>query len=724
MSNTQEITLTVAGLTDVGKKRQRNEDSLRWLIPEPGSPQAAYGSVLLVCDGMGGVGQGDVASQTAVEQFFRVYYDLSYLESDTEKRVQKALETAHNAVRDAATSLGRLYIGTTAAGMVIRSDGTALSFNLGDSRVYRLRNQAFEVISKDQSVNAAQLERGEITPEQAAAARNMNITMFIGHPLEMTPVYIPLTIESGDIYMLCSDGLWDVIPDKQLRDIIMTQSPEDAARSYVDVTLRNGAPDNVSVIVASTRTHTRRRSKWPWLVLLLAIIAGGAFAVFQNQRSASAPEATASETPSVVAAATDTQPGAGAPSQAPESTSPLQVLEVLPSNTKPPTATATVTPPASATATDTATVTGTSTATQTGTVTETATRRPTRTPIPTNTAPPSSTPTDTATPRPTRTASPTRTATPTASPTPTATATATDTATATATDTMTPLPTKTPTDTPTGTLPPTATSTATASNTPTTTSTSNPAFWVLQGTPTAALELVTVARFNALSDPPQQIYTGNIERRFNSVTEVDPLDAGNKYVLVYLRSGVLGGGRFWWLIEDVQPQFEVLISTGISVYATASFAAPQRAAIPVGELVIVTGISPNGQWFKIRSRRGEGWVSKTVLDEGWVRFLGDINDVPTVFPPSLGQPASATPPPGSTAAPTTDPGQPQQPQPTAAPGEPTQVPPTGVPPTAIPPTSEPPTAEPPTAEPPTPEPPTPEPPTPEPPVEPTKEGTG
>lgn len=722
MSDAQQFTLTVAGLTDVGKKRKRNEDSIRWLVPEPGSPQAAFGSVLLVCDGMGGVGQGDVASQTAVEQFFRVYYDTTYAESDTEQRVQRALEVAHNAVRDAATALGRLYIGTTAAGMVIRSDGSALSFNLGDSRVYRLRNGSLEVISKDQSVNAAQLERGEVTPEQAAAARNMNITMFIGHPLEMTPVYVPLTVMPGDMFMICSDGLWDVLPEKQLHEIVMTQPPEQAVRSYIDATLRKGAPDNVTVIVVSTRTHKRRRRMWPWLIVLLAVLGGGAFAFARNQLLCCTPPTDTTVTAAAMVEATDTETQALSTAPRPTNTAALQVLEVLPTDTAEPSATPTNTPPASSTPTETATATETDRPTPTGTVTETATRRPTRTPIPSNTAPPTSTPTDTATNRPTRTASATRTATPTATSTQTATETATHTATASATATATSQPTKTPTDTPPPTNTPTGTLPPTATYTPTTTSTSNPAFWVVKGTPTAALELVTVARFNSLSEPPQQIYVGNIERRFNSVTEVDPLDPGNKYVLVYLRANILDGGRFWWLIEDVQPQFEVLTDSGISVYVTASFAAARRSPIPAGELVIVTGISPNEQWFKIRSRRGEGWVPRSVLDDGLVRFLGDINDVPTVVPPPLGQAASATPAPGTTAQPTADTGQPQQPQPTSEPGQPTPVPPTSQPPTSQPPTSEPPTAEPPTSEPPTAEPPTSEPPTLQP--EPTKEGQG
>jgi serine/threonine protein phosphatase PrpC len=710
MVDERAVPLIVAGATDVGKKRQRNEDSIRWYVPDADGPLADFGTVLLVCDGMGGVGQGDVASQAAVEQFFNVYYDSTFVEPDTEKRIQRALEAAHDRVREAAASLGRLYIGTTAAGMVIRNDGSAVAFNLGDSRVYRLRGDTFTMISKDQSVNAAQLERGEITPEQAAANRNNNITMFLGHPLEMTPVYVHLRVEPGDVYMLCSDGLWDVVPEPQLKEILATQPPDQAVKTYIDRTLRGGAPDNVTVIIASTRNIKPKRRWWPFalagLLMLAAVVALLAPRLLNNtavdpaQAATDQAVAALRETDTVTPSETaeNSEPDAIEPENG---TSSLMVpLEVLPSDTPPPSRTPTDTPPPSATATRTASPTASATPTDTTTPTGTVTRRPTRTATVTPTDTPSPTTSNTAAPSATRTPSPTRTATSTPTNTPTVTGTATNTATASFTPSRTPSATATASQTPAPTATATFTATSPATSTPQPTSTNNAAFWVLQGTPTAVLELVTVARFDAPADePPVEIYAGDIERRFANVTETDPNDPGSQRILVYLRRGVLAGHRFWWLLEDVQPQFEILNDAGIVVYQTANFAAPRLSPVAQGDIVVVTGISPDENWFRIRSRRGAGWVPALILDDGLVRFIGDMDDVPTVVPPPLNQANDdpATP----DASPTQDNGnnnnngngnQPQQPA-TEAP-KPTNAPaPTGVPPTDIPPTDVPPATD-------------------------------
>jgi serine/threonine protein phosphatase PrpC len=710
MVDERAVPLIVAGATDVGKKRQRNEDSIRWHVPDADGPLADFGTVLLVCDGMGGVGQGDVASQTAVEQFFNVYYDSTFVEPDTEKRIQSALQAAHDHVREAAASLGRLYIGTTAAGMVLRNDGSAVAFNLGDSRVYRLRGDTFAMISKDQSVNAAQLERGEITPEQAAANRNNNITMFLGHPLEMTPVYVHQRVEPGDIFMICSDGLWDVVPEPQLKEILATQPPDQAVKTYIDRTLRGGAPDNVTVIIASTRSVKPKRKWWPFALLGVLAIAAAAALLAPRLLNNSATTATETATGQVVAEsrATDTASPTsteenGEPDVEPPTangTSSLLVpLEVLPSDTPPPSRTPSDTPPPSGTPTRTASPTASATPTDTTTPTGTVTRRPTRTATSTPTDTPSPTTSNTAAPSATRTPSPTRTATSTPTNTPTSTGTATNTATASLTPSRTASATATASQTPPPTDTATFTATSPATSTPQPTSTNNAAFWVLQGTPTSVLELVTVARFDAPADePPIEIYEGDIERRFENVTETDPRDAGSQRILVYVRRGVLAGHRFWWLLEDVQPHFEVLNDAGIVVYQTANFAAPRLSPVAKGDTVAVTGISPDGNWYRIRSRRGAGWVPALILDDGMVRFIGDMDDVPTVVPPALNQannePATPETPP------TQDPNgnnnngnQPQQPA-TQAPPQPTNAPaPSNVPVTAEPATDVPPATD-------------------------------
>src|SRR5512135_270554 len=161
--------LDLAALTDVGKKRQRNEDAYKMLIPPLDSGQAAYGAVFIVADGMGGLGGGDVASKAAIAALMRHYYAPSNTEKDLVARLQAALESANAFVRDQAGRVNLPRIGSTAAGIILRPDGEAVIFNVGDCRVYRVRKGKIERVSRDQSVMERQVESGLMTEEVAKA---------------------------------------------------------------------------------------------------------------------------------------------------------------------------------------------------------------------------------------------------------------------------------------------------------------------------------------------------------------------------------------------------------------------------------------------------------------------------------------------------------------------------------------------------------------------------
>ena len=109
--------LDVAARTDIGLKRKRNEDHLGFRIPEPGSPQHDQGALFVVADGMGGMGGGDVASQTAVAEIFQRYYADPSL--DALSALRQALEYANTAVRAQAERVRLPRIGSTAAGLAL-----------------------------------------------------------------------------------------------------------------------------------------------------------------------------------------------------------------------------------------------------------------------------------------------------------------------------------------------------------------------------------------------------------------------------------------------------------------------------------------------------------------------------------------------------------------------------------------------------------------------------
>ncbi len=126
--------LDIAPETNVGKKREKNEDFVRVFAPPPASPQERWGMLCIVADGMGGLGGGDFASRSAVEEILRQYYADSDEPAEPAVRLQQAIQAANSVVRDQASKLGLRYIGTTAAGLVLMPSGDVIAFNVGDVR--------------------------------------------------------------------------------------------------------------------------------------------------------------------------------------------------------------------------------------------------------------------------------------------------------------------------------------------------------------------------------------------------------------------------------------------------------------------------------------------------------------------------------------------------------------------------------------------------------------
>jgi serine/threonine protein phosphatase PrpC len=628
--------LHIIGQTDVGVKRKRNEDSMRILQPKPGEAEFKFGALALVCDGMGGVGKGDEASKTAVEVIFKVYYDLEDTETNTKERLKKAITAAHKAVQERARELGMMYIGSTAAGLAIRPDGTAVVFNLGDSRAYRLRGGKFEQISKDQSVLAVQLERGEITEEQARASRNMNITAFIGHPFELDIVFDELRVEQGDVYVLCSDGLWDVVHEEEIFNALQNKSEDAALHYFIAETLRRGAPDNVTAIIISTRAPRRQVPTWVWGLVGLVGVASLAFLLMNN----SVNTLTGAQTAAAVETG-DAQTALAALQATTEAT--LNFPTSTPTDTATPRPTHTHTPSPAPTDTATQTPAPTDTATPRP-ITNTPTRRPSTTP--TDTPPPSDTPTPTerpsSTPSRTPTATLTASNTPSRTPRPSSTPTFTPSPTQTATITRTPTTvraTRTPSQTPT--VPPTNTPRPT--DIPLPTSTLSAAVLAQLGTPQAVLTPVNIVPLTNISQAPISVYLGDIT--IVGAPRPHPTDKSLRLQLIRVRAGVLSDdAKLYYLIEAVEPQIEVKVSGGIILRQSDSTSAARTGAIPAGAFARVIGISPSGRWFLVSGDGGRGWVSRTLEDSGDIRFIGDLSDVPIVRP----QQSAATPDPNAT----------------------------------------------------------------------------
>jgi len=242
------LTLRVAQLSDVGRARDHQEDSIG--IVEPSDPAILQrkGRLYLVADGMGGHNAGEVASQMAAAEIPRAYYaDPS---PDIPTALTNAVAAANQAiVQHAQAAAGQIGMGTTATLAVVREREVIIG-NVGDSRTYLMRSGALTQVTQDHSLVAAQARAGVLTPEQARNHPQRNvITRALGKMDSAQPDFFNGSLQAGDSLILCSDGLSTMVTDDEIQDIVGKSAPADAVRRLVDLANERGGLDNISVII-------------------------------------------------------------------------------------------------------------------------------------------------------------------------------------------------------------------------------------------------------------------------------------------------------------------------------------------------------------------------------------------------------------------------------------------------------------------------------------------
>lgn len=232
------LTLNVAALTDTGRKRSANEDSL-----------LADGPAFVVADGMGGYESGDLASAAVVGAFAD---HLTGNRFGVFEEVQAALLAADDRVEVVASSTNR-GAGSTATGVVLVSHGDRphwLVFNVGDSRVYRHLGNELEQLTRDHSLGRELVDSGQMREEDLATFADRNvITRAIGAADSLADSWL-VPVVTGERLLLCSDGLHGELDDEAIRAVLtMSGRPESAAQVLVERANDNGGRDNVTVIV-------------------------------------------------------------------------------------------------------------------------------------------------------------------------------------------------------------------------------------------------------------------------------------------------------------------------------------------------------------------------------------------------------------------------------------------------------------------------------------------
>jgi serine/threonine protein phosphatase PrpC len=228
--------------SDVGKVRQKNEDYME-------SFQCDFGDTFIVCDGMGGHIGGEIASRLAILAIKEFMISNPKGITNTRDLINESLNIANNAIISRIEENPDLAgMGTTCVILIIKN-GVAFTGNLGDSRIYTIRNKKIYQLTKDQSFVQELVDNKIITYEEAENhPRKNEIMQALGINKKITPqLNNGLSVYKDDCFVLCSDGLSGMMSDEDILKAVLNYLPMDACESLVKLANTNGGTDNITV---------------------------------------------------------------------------------------------------------------------------------------------------------------------------------------------------------------------------------------------------------------------------------------------------------------------------------------------------------------------------------------------------------------------------------------------------------------------------------------------
>ena len=242
-----------AARSAIGLVRQGNEDS-----------GFVSSQVIAVADGMGGHAAGEVASRIAIEVLQSLVPALVSTDIDEDSVEDLLMHSLHSIDSEISVvtdeEIEKRGMGTTLTALLIRDKYISL-LHVGDSRCYRLRGNTLEQLSNDHTVIQELLDQGAISMAEAAEhpQRSM-LTQALRGDGDVTPVLQMYEVKKGDRYLLCSDGLSGVLTEKEIKIGLKKSDKDEAVKFLVDATYVNGAPDNVTVLVADISDEAKTTS--------------------------------------------------------------------------------------------------------------------------------------------------------------------------------------------------------------------------------------------------------------------------------------------------------------------------------------------------------------------------------------------------------------------------------------------------------------------------------
>lgn len=263
----QSVRLAYGCATDTGTQREINEDSLlairlTALCQNQPAPEAAF---FAVADGIGGHEAGEVASRAAVQAlglnamqtlFGPLLQDEPLPWEALQERVKAVVYSANLRLLNLRYQAGaNNNMGCTLAAALIR-DHQAILVNVGDSRVYLMRQGTLAQISKDHSLVAQMVENGQLTDDEAQHHPQKNvITRSLGDKPDLEVDLFPVDLGEGDRLLLCSDGLWEMLTRDMIEEVLLSHhDPQSACNTLVQLANQAGGDDNISVVIISLQS--------------------------------------------------------------------------------------------------------------------------------------------------------------------------------------------------------------------------------------------------------------------------------------------------------------------------------------------------------------------------------------------------------------------------------------------------------------------------------------
>jgi len=243
------------GRSECGPVRDNNEDASR-IDTEMG--------IFIVADGMGGHAAGEVASDLAVQSIHAIL--VGQQDPDETRLVREVKpedpsdimrERLRYAMNQASKEIRRLSearpetrgMGTTVVALVLDGDRVHIA-HVGDSRAYLLRDGRLQRLTRDHTIVQQEIDAGRLTPELARLLPHRNIlTQSVGFHGPVEPDTSTRVVRPGDLFLLCTDGLTDALPDAEVQRLLLDTEPDDAPYQLTEAALRAGAEDNVTVVV-------------------------------------------------------------------------------------------------------------------------------------------------------------------------------------------------------------------------------------------------------------------------------------------------------------------------------------------------------------------------------------------------------------------------------------------------------------------------------------------